>query len=389
MEANTVKRAVLCCMILVAVLLFSSMVLSFGDPILEIAVKLELARIGTDDLLQITDLNLGNLGISTLAGMGQLKNLRTLDLRENPISDLTPISSLSKLRSLNLRETRVIDISPIKNFVQLEYLNLHSTNVKDVTVLQDLTNLHTLIMRNVYIGDQIHFLDKLTRLTRLNIRNTGVTDLSVLGELMSEGALQDNKYTGVEAEVDIRDNPISAEPGSDGYEVIRPYWRNIALRSPLTLPELTTQLIYINEVMSSNGRSITDRDGNRPDWIELFNPNNEDIDLSGCYLSDDWDQLDKWTFPQGTVMKANGYLLVFASGKDFSGQGEYHTNFSINALGEPIFLLDADKELIDFLPPVEIPRDISYGRFPDGASEFLYFTIPTPNRKNQSVGSYQ
>jgi len=384
-----VKRAVVCCVILISVLLFSCTVLAFSDPVLEIAVKLELARIGTDDLLQITDLKLRNLGISTLEGLEQLENLRTLDLRENPISDLTPISSLTKLRSLNLRETRVVDISPIKDLVQLEYLNLHSTNVKDVTVIANLTNLQTLIMRNVYIGDQIHFLDKLTRLIRLNIRNTGVRDLSVLGKLMSEGALQNNNYTGVEAEVDIRDNPLFAEPGSDGYEVIRPYWKNISLRIPLKLPELTNQFVYINEVMSSNGRSITDRDGNRPDWIELFNPNNEDIDLSGCYLSDDWDQLDKWVFPQGTVLKANDYLLVFASGKDSSSQGEYHTNFSINALGEPIFLVDTNKELIDFLPPVEIPRDISYGRFPDGTSEFLYFTIPTPYRKNQSVGSYQ
>ena len=48
-------------------------------------------------------------------------------------------------------------------------------------------------------------------LRKLNIRNCGVTDISIVGNLMAGGALQDNTKTGVKAEVDIRDNLIPRE----------------------------------------------------------------------------------------------------------------------------------------------------------------------------------
>ena len=71
----------------------------------------------------------------------------------------------------------------------------------------------------------------------------------------------------------------------------------------------------INEVMPSNILSIKDEDRDNSDWIELYNPGHEPIDLNGYTLSDDPDDLAKWTFPQITIAP-QGHLLVFASGKN-------------------------------------------------------------------------
>ncbi|MGB4141643.1 MAG: hypothetical protein WBK98_10115, partial [Limnochordia bacterium] len=86
---------------------------------------------------------------------------------------------------------------------------------------------------------------------------------------------------------------------------------------------------------------------------------------------------------------AKGYFIVFASGKDTSTLDELHTNFSINAAGEPIILSDPSGEMVDFLPAVPIARDVAYGRLPDGNWELWYLPLPTPGSRNNSFGSYR
>ena len=44
------------------------------------------------------------------------------------------------------------------------------------------------------------------------------------------------------------------------------------------------------------------RDSAYGDWIELYNPGTEPVDLSGWTLSDDKDDPARWTFPEGTVL---------------------------------------------------------------------------------------
>ena len=40
----------------------------------------------------------------------------------------------------------------------------------------------------------------------------------------------------------------------------------------------------ITEIMSDNEDSLLDEDGDFPDWIEIYNPDQVTIDLSGWYL---------------------------------------------------------------------------------------------------------
>ncbi len=143
-----------------------------------------------------------------------------------------------------------------------------------------------------------------------------------------------------------------------------------------------SQSIKINEVMASNGATIPDEDGDFEDWIELFNTGNMPVTLYGSGLSDDYENPYRWIFPDTTIQPGE-YLLIWASGKDRAVPGrELHTNFSIDSDGEEIILTDTNGVRIDELVPTRIPRDISYGRQPDGSGEWFYFKEPTPGGAN-------
>ena len=83
----------------------------------------------------------------------------------------------------------------------------------------------------------------------------------------------------------------------------------------LAVCSVSGQSIYLNELMSSNSTTVYDESGNTPDWIELYNGNDTEFDLTGFGLSDDINDPFKWVFP-GVVVNPESYLLVFASGDD-------------------------------------------------------------------------
>ena len=161
----------------------------------------------------------------------------------------------------------------------------------------------------------------------------------------------------------------------------------LSLTLILALP-LRAQVV-INEIQASNSDTIFDEDGDASDWIELFNSGDSTVNLSGFGLSDNYNNIYKWEFPSVNI-SAGEYLLIWASGKNRTNNtGELHTNFSINREGEEIILTDPDGNRWDEVPPTEIPRDISFGRFPDGDGSFVYFDNPTPGAPNDDPGFSQ
>ncbi|TVR76560.1 MAG: T9SS C-terminal target domain-containing protein, partial [Saprospirales bacterium] len=104
------------------------------------------------------------------------------------------------------------------------------------------------------------------------------------------------------------------------------------------------------------------------------------VNIQGYYLSDNDNHPLRWRFPSREI-PPGGYLLVFASGKNRFGD-QLHTNFSISASGEPLILSDPDGNTLDYIPAVPVPRDVSYGRYPDGGSHFKFFDLPTPGSTN-------
>lgn len=121
--------------------------------------------------------------------------------------------------------------------------------------------------------------------------------------------------------------------------------------------------VRITEVMTNNETSLADGAGDFPDWIELHNHGDSAADLSGHTLSDNDSNPDKWTFPVGTTLAADAYLVVFASGKenDSIPEGEWHTNFKLSNGSEPVLFSAPDGRLIDRLSSGPMASDSSLG----------------------------
>ena len=73
--------------------------------------------------------------------------------------------------------------------------------------------------------------------------------------------------------------------------------------------------LRINEASNANGTILVLPDGKRPDLLELYNSSATSIDLEGYTLSDDADELNKWTFTSGSV-PASGFMTILANGKN-------------------------------------------------------------------------
>lgn len=132
----------------------------------------------------------------------------------------------------------------------------------------------------------------------------------------------------------------------------------------------------LSEFLASNGSDFADEDGNFSDWIEIYNPNAFAIDLADYHLTNDPASPTQWSFPVGTTLNGNSYLIVFATGTS-RGLPELHTDFKISASGGYLALIAPDgTTVINEFPNYPTQRtDISYG--PAG-----YLSPPTPGAAN-------
>ena len=137
--------------------------------------------------------------------------------------------------------------------------------------------------------------------------------------------------------------------------------------------------VYINEVLYRNERSILDKDGDRSDFVELYNGGESAVSLNGWYLSDNPEKLTKWALPD--VFLAPGeYLLVFLSSKDET-EGELHASFSLSA-GETLTVYNSFDRRYDSLLIPETKQNVSIGRSASG--ETVFYGHPTPLEANGS-----
>ncbi len=143
------------------------------------------------------------------------------------------------------------------------------------------------------------------------------------------------------------------------------------------------QNVVINEMMSQNGNTLQDSENEYPDWIELFNGSESAINLENYHLSDDVNNLDKWTFPSIEI-SAGGFLVIFASDKNLLDPEELHTNFKLSSSGETVYLIDDTGQLIDASQLIGMGIDESYCRIPDGSPIWNLSFAPSPGNSNTS-----
>jgi len=130
----------------------------------------------------------------------------------------------------------------------------------------------------------------------------------------------------------------------------------------------------ITEFMASNSSTITRSDGSTPDWIELWNPNPETIDLAGYRLTDDPQQPARFIF-SATPLSAGEYLVIDAA--QISLDGFIATGFSLNRdAGSHLALLDPSGVILQQFEYPKQREDFSYGIDWNGTEK--YFLQPTP-----------
>lgn len=137
--------------------------------------------------------------------------------------------------------------------------------------------------------------------------------------------------------------------------------------------------VLINEIAPSNENGL-ELAGAFPDWIELYNPGEDEIDLGGWSLTDDLSKPDQWRFADGTAIQGGKYLVLVCDSD--TGEGPTHTSFDLSKLGESIGLYDADGRMVDEVTFGPIATDYSWARMPD-AEEHVIVWPPTPGGKNQ------
>lgn len=147
------------------------------------------------------------------------------------------------------------------------------------------------------------------------------------------------------------------------------------------------QSISINEIMSSNGSTIADEDGEFEDWIEIYNYGTTTVNLNGYGLSDQTDNPYKWTFPNIQIA-AKEYIIVWASDKNRTAdKTKLHSNFKIKSGGEAVILTSASGTKLNESPAVALATDASYGRIPNGTGNWTFLNTPTPKANNSGASS--
>lgn len=139
-----------------------------------------------------------------------------------------------------------------------------------------------------------------------------------------------------------------------------------------------------NEILVLNDTNYVDDFGRHSSWIEIINTSYSNINIGGCYLTDDLTDPTKYWIPVGdpvTQIPPRGYIIFWADNRPT--RGIRHLNFELKE-GQTIALYDANgKTLIDKLEiPAGMIPNVSYGRIDDNNPIWKNLGHSTPGADN-------
>lgn len=140
-----------------------------------------------------------------------------------------------------------------------------------------------------------------------------------------------------------------------------------------------TELV-INELMSSNDKYYPVDGGIFYDWVEIKNRSDKAVNLKNYSLSNDIDDLSKWTFPDVTLAPGECFVVVCSGDVSLTTKKFTHANFAINQESDSVYL-SVSGAVIDSACVSNIPYRFSYGRS-DKKAGFFYISQPTPGKNN-------
>lgn len=131
--------------------------------------------------------------------------------------------------------------------------------------------------------------------------------------------------------------------------------------------------VLINEVCSNNFSAACSESGEYPDWIELYNPGSTEILLDGCFLTDDEEELEKFSL-EGVRIPPKSCTVVWL---------DRESGLRISKDGDEVFLTDSGEGT--YLDQVVVPAlsyDTTYARVKDGRDSWSVMS-PTPGSSNE------
>lgn len=102
----------------------------------------------------------------------------------------------------------------------------------------------------------------------------------------------------------------------------------LSLESENQEPEQPSEVLIVGVYFAENGSR----------YVEIYNPSNQDIDISGWYLTDNENNENQdesiYQFPENTILPAYSYLVVAYSAEDLYNTFGYYPDFEIEESDE-------------------------------------------------------
>jgi len=189
----------------------------FADAHLKAAVEeeLEISDPNITDMLSLTCLDAGHMGIANIAGLEYAKNLKYLDLEDNHISDISLLAGLVKLRELDLDFDQISDITPLAGLKGLIELDLETNQIRDIAAISAMTKLAKLDLKHNLISD-VSALSGLLQLMKLELHGNPLNTAAYCSILPSIRA----NNPGIIVTVDPNPNPLTEDCVTDADDLL-------------------------------------------------------------------------------------------------------------------------------------------------------------------------
>jgi len=137
--------------------------------------------------------------------------------------------------------------------------------------------------------------------------------------------------------------------------------------------------IVINEIFSRGADPELD-------WVEVYNNSDVAVNIGGYKIYDSGGQSGskvKMEFPAGTILTAHGFYAIVVD--DATTAYPAGSNFGLSSGGEEVWLESSSGFVIDDVSfPAMTDATYSYGRKPDGSTNWFTFTERTKGTSNNN-----
>ena len=144
--------------------------------------------------------------------------------------------------------------------------------------------------------------------------------------------------------------------------------------------------IRINELMSCNDTTLLSEAGKTPDWIEIMNISNHEVNLAGYSLAKSEKATNVFTFPNCTLAAGESVIVYADSTLENAAGSEFHAPFRLSSAGGSLMLFSTSGTAIDSVNFPALGADISYVRLDQ--TTWAMSDQPTPGLSN-TESSYQ